>query len=217
MSRLKPLQQSHFQMKLIKDLGIIKKARYAIFECSICQSHNTVNCAAAKRRGINKCKSCSGKLNAITTHGETKTKLYRAYHSMKNRCSNVKHPHYKDYGGRGIIVSEEFDTYEKFRDWSLLNGHKDNLSIDRINNNGNYEPSNCRWTNMYVQACNRRGKSKTGYIGITMTKDKKYLVEIMIKSKNVFRKRFTNINNAVIARNDYIIKNNLPHVLNELS
>ena len=93
-------------------------------------------------------------------HGFYGTKLYRAWDAMKQRCLNVKHKFYKDYGGRGIKVCTEWldkDTgFAKFRDWSLSNGYTDNLEIDRINNGGNYEPSNCRWTTHTNNNRNRR-------------------------------------------------------------
>lgn len=91
------------------------------------------------------------------THGMTKTRLYSIWHDMKNRCFYQKDKSFEDYGGRGITVCEEWkNSFESFRDWSLLNGYSDNLTIDRINNDGNYDPSNCRWVTMKEQCSNRR-------------------------------------------------------------
>lgn len=76
---------------------------------------------------------------------------------MKNRCSNEIMDSYKYYGGRGISVCDEWvKSYESFHDWSMNNGYNDSLSIDRIDVNGNYEPSNCRWTTTLEQSRNRR-------------------------------------------------------------
>lgn len=89
------------------------------------------------------------------THGQTKTRLYNIWHDMNYRCSSQKHSSYKDYGGKGIIVCEEWrKSFEAFRDWALQNGYSDDLSLDRMNGNGNYFPENCRWATLIQQANN---------------------------------------------------------------
>ena len=80
---------------------------------------------------------------------------------MKRRCYNSKVPDYKYYGGRGIKVCEEWkDDFQKFADWAITHGYTDNLTIDRRNVNGDYEPSNCQWVTMAEQANNRRTSKK---------------------------------------------------------
>lgn len=89
-------------------------------------------------------------------------RLYRIWTGMKQRCYNPNCDNYPDYGGRGITICDEWlGNYEAFKDWALSHGYSDNLSIDRINVNGNYEPSNCRWATMKVQANNKRPKRRT--------------------------------------------------------
>ena len=91
------------------------------------------------------------------THGETKTHLYGIWSAIKTRCYNPNSKYYDSYGGRGITMCDEWrDSYEAFRDWANSRGDRQGLSIDRCNNNGNYEPSNCRWVDSVAQANNRR-------------------------------------------------------------
>lgn len=89
-------------------------------------------------------------------HGESGSKLHRTWCNMRYRCSNPNCKDYKNYGGRGITICDEWSSYENFRAWALDNGFADGLSIDRIDVNGNYEPSNCRWVSDKVQHNNTR-------------------------------------------------------------
>lgn len=106
-------------------------------------------------------------------HGKADLKnnrLYRTYHSIKCRCYNKNYAQYKDYGGKGIVVCEKWNNdYLSFEKWALENGYQDNLTIDRKDNNGNYEPDNCKWSTMEEQQNNKNnnrivtafGESKT--------------------------------------------------------
>lgn len=78
-------------------------------------------------------------------------KLYQVWYGMINRCKNTHHKFYHRYGGRGITVCEEWKNYETFAKWALESGYKEGLSLDRRNNDGNYEPLNCRWITMKKQ------------------------------------------------------------------
>lgn len=82
---------------------------------------------------------------AVKKHGCYQTKLYGVWQALKQRCLNPNHKSYHRYGGRGILLYPEWFDFVDFRDWALINGYKEGLSIDRVNNNGDYEPRNCQW------------------------------------------------------------------------
>ena len=104
----------------------------------------------------------------LKIHGERNTRLYGIWVNMRSRCNNTKNLDYKDYGGRGIVVCEEWDSsYVAFRDWAKSNGYSDDLTIDRIDVDGNYEPSNCRWATIKEQANNRRSNKMLTFNGET--------------------------------------------------
>lgn len=91
------------------------------------------------------------------THGMTGTKLYHTWWNMKARCFDPNNKKFDCYGGRGIVVCDEWkDSFENFMLWSISNGYSDELTIDRIDVNGNYEPSNCRWVAWKEQCRNKR-------------------------------------------------------------
>lgn len=92
-----------------------------------------------------------------TKHGKFNTRLYRTMHDMKQRCLNPNNKHYKHYGGRGIKIYDLWlEDFDAFYDWAINNGYNDNLTIERIDVNGNYEPNNCKWITINDQLKNTR-------------------------------------------------------------
>lgn len=121
----------------------------------ICQGCNKI----IKRRSDKKhqspfCRPCRGR-ETLTKHGDSYARLYKIWQGIKERCNNPKAFGYHRYGGRGITLCNEWIVYEKFSKWAKQNGYVNNLSIDRIDPNGNYEPNNCRWTTPLEQSHNR--------------------------------------------------------------
>lgn len=104
------------------------------------------------------------------THGGCGTRLYGIWKQIRGRCNAPSNERYFDYGGRGILLCTEWkESFESFRDWSLANGYSEELSIDRINVNGNYEPGNCRWATDEMQANNKRTNILYDYKGELLT------------------------------------------------
>lgn len=124
------------------------------------------SCGCLSRDARLKLGAKSGAERANYWHGGFGTKLYGVWAAMIRRCENPNQKYYPDYGGRGITVCEEWrKDFVVFRDWANSNGYKEGLTIDRIDVNGNYEPSNCRWVTMKVQAQNRRNTIKIFHDG----------------------------------------------------
>lgn len=115
--------------------------------------------------------SCGCNLNK-PIHNHSRDRIYRIWCSMKQRCNNSKSAWYSYYGGRGIKVCDEWNgrhSFVKFYEWAMNNGYNDELTIDRINNDGNYEPSNCHWITVKEQLKNRRNffvKNQYGTFGL---------------------------------------------------
>ncbi|OLS39106.1 hypothetical protein [Bacillus sp. MRMR6] len=99
------------------------------------------------------------------THCQSGTKLHYIWIEMRQRCQNPNHPRYELYGDRGIKVCEEWQSFEPFYSWAIENGYNEGLSIDRMNNDGNYESNNCRWANQSTQMGNTRRTKKIEYKG----------------------------------------------------
>lgn len=108
------------------------------------------------------------KSEKATTHGKRKTRLYRIWLGMRDRCTNVTSPNFQNYGGRGISVCAEWDDFQTFYQWAMANGYKPALTIDRLDVNGNYCPQNTRWATSIEQNRNRRNNHLLTYAGKTM-------------------------------------------------
>ena len=123
------------------------------------QSGNNKSCGCWNRKAI---------INRNTKHGESKTRLYKIWQGIKKRCYNKKSKRYMDYGGRGIVVCDNWLDWNNFKQWAIENGYTDEMSIERKNYNLNYEPYNCIWIPLPEQSKNRRSCNWITYNGCTL-------------------------------------------------
>lgn len=133
---------------------------YWICQCS-CGNMKSVRSDSLQNGAIKSCGCLKKETDAINlvknhSHKMSGSRLYGIWQGMKGRCNNPNDARYDRYGGRGIVVCEEWqNSFENFYNWAIQNGYSDELTIDRKDNDGNYEPGNCRWSSNQEQ-CNNR-------------------------------------------------------------
>lgn len=177
------------------DCGTIKEIKV-----SQVKSGDTVSCGCYGREMTSMRMKDNGKKGY-----DTKSRLYRIWSGIKVRCYNKNHKDYALYGAKGVRVCDEwFNNYTDFQEWSLVNGYADNLSIDRIDTNGNYEPSNCRWTTALIQGRNKKVKSNsgTGIRGVQKSSYGTYYAIIGDGKTNKYIGSYKTIEEATKARKD---------------
>jgi len=161
------------KLTAVKPVGNNKRGS-KIWLCK-CECGNTKEIVSSLLKSGNT-KSCGCIMKSIlenrnTVHGLAKKnrRLYNIWCRMRQRCNNSNSSDYDRYGGRGIDVCAEWSSFRSFYNWAINNGYESNLSIDRIDNNGNYQPSNCRWATNIKQARNKRNNHLITYKGETKT------------------------------------------------
>lgn len=144
------------------------------------------------------------------THGIAGSRIYRIWHGMKVRCYKKTNHKYKYYGAKGVIICKEWlDNPLKFKEWALSNGYSDDLSIDRIDNDGNYEPSNCKWSTNSEQGHNMGmfSHNTSGVKGVYFSnKSQKWIAQIKNNNKSIHLGSFDDIHSAEFSRKQAELK-----------
>lgn len=188
-----------FRLTAIRDVGKSKDG-HRLWEC-LC------DCGATKIESSHyllsgKAKSCgcwSSERTIMfnketkTKHGQRYTRLYNIWHGIKRRTSNPTDAGYKNYGGRGIYMCQEWhNDFASFHAWAMSNGYKEDLSIERIDNEGPYTPENCKWVTQKDQANNRRSSRYVEYMGKTLTLSQ-WATELGIPSARIYKRAQQNL------------------------
>jgi hypothetical protein len=187
-----------------------RKYRYGLFECQYCNKEFEAQSNNIKH-GL---KSC-GCLKGGNTHGLSHNQFYKTWKNMMGRCYNLKNKRYQSYGGRGISVCTDWQDLANFVSWAEST-YIEGMTMDRINNDGNYEPTNIRWADKTTQAVNQRiqKNNTSGFVGINWYKiTSKWVSKIKVNKVDINLGYFNSKEEAVQARDNYIIENNLPHKL----
>lgn len=171
--RHKDLTGQKFNMLTVKSFAFIRDS-HAYWNCVCDCGKESVVCASRLFRGTTKSCGCISReisrKRMTTKNGYSKTRIYRIFIGMKQRCYKDKAKDYPRYGGRGIKICDEWlQDSKNFVEWAKGHGYKETLSIDRIDVNGDYTPENCRWVSAKKQANNRRSNLFITYDGKTLS------------------------------------------------
>jgi len=168
----------------------------------------------------NRTRSCGCLLNdairaACVTHDMSSERLYSVWAGMMRRCENTSFTSFENYGGRGIKVCKERHDFMTFYAWAKPL-YSAGLQLDRIDNDGDYEPGNCRFVTPSINACNKRKRSsELNYTGVVRNR-KLFSARVNYENTKYHLGSFSTIKEAVMARNEFIVKNNFPHKLQEV-
>ena len=190
----------------------MQKATYGLFECQYCKKEFEARTTHIKSGNTKSCGCLSGE-----KHGLHQNKFYKTWYNMRDRCTNPKIKAYKNYGGRGITVCEEWLDVRNFVDWAEKTyPNIEGYTLDRIDNDKGYSPENCRWADRATQVINQRMRrtNTSGYVGICWNnKNNNWVAKIKSGDFFIYIGSFHTKEEAVQARDNYIIENKLPHKL----
>lgn len=171
----KDLKGKRFGEWIVLDLSEKNKYNQRLWKCKCsCGEIAEVTSGVLLGGYSRSCRDCAYKKKGENqkTHGMSRNRIYKIYQGVLNRCNNKNNYSFEHYGGRGIMVCDKWSGehgFENFYKWAIENGYSEELTIDRIDVNGNYEPDNCRWVDMKAQANNRRNNVSIMYNGKNQT------------------------------------------------
>lgn len=170
MSRFKQIDYTGKRFGRLLVLGIHHHSatRHTYVTCKCDCGKTTIVRASCLVQGVTRSCGCLEqelKTKNSTKHGMFGTRIYVIWSGMKRRCYDPKVEQYKNYGGRGISYCKEWEDFKNFYEWAKNNGYREDLTIDRIDTNGNYEPNNCRWIPQKEQHRNTRSNKILEYKG----------------------------------------------------
>ena len=189
-----------------------QKRTYGLFECQYCKKEFEAQTAHIKSGNTKSCGCLNGDAHGLTYHN-----FYKTWYNMIYRCNNPKIKAYKNYGGRGITVCEEWQDVTNFIAWAESTyPNIEGYTLDRIDNDKGYSPENCRWVDVTTQILNQRKRkdNTSGYVGVSWNnKNNNWMAKIKSGDFYIYIGSFPTIEDAVLARDNYIIENKLPHKL----
>ena len=204
---------------LLEDLGLMEynrnkhKVRHGKYQCSYCNNifiyatkyiHSTLSCGCVPS-------------DYNISHGLRSHRLYNTWRHMLCRCYDPKEKQYCDYGGRGIKACDEWKDIRNFVKWvEEKSNWEEGLTLDRINTNGNYCPENCTFSDRTLQSINQRMQSNntSGFVGVSWRESiQRWRARVQMYGKEKYIGQYKTLEEAVEARDKYIIDNNLPHPL----
>lgn len=192
---------------------------YVMWNCLCdCGKPSRVRSSAltSKKKSIScGCFSAESTAERVSTHRQSQSRIYTSYMAMKKRCTNPNDPHFHNYGGRGITVCGRWlESFENF--YADMGERPEGKTLDRIKNDLGYSPENCKWSTRKEQQLNRRHTGKTSvFRGVSWsTLYNCFKAQVRFNGKNKFIGNFKSEEEAALAFNGFVIKNNLPNMIN---
>jgi len=201
--KLIDISGQQFGRLTVRERAVNNKHGKSRWRCTCSCGNETVVDGNSLRQGNTQSCGCLQKERTTAykqKHGKSHLRIYSIWTSMRSRCSNQHHKDWQHYGGRGICVCPEWNcNFMSFYHWATVNGYSDNLTIDRIDVNGNYTPDNCRFVTQIQQQTNRR--NNTDFPGVSTNRhSNRYHARLIIHGKFVLQKTFKTKIEAIIAR-----------------
>ena len=192
-----------------------QRATFGLYECQYCGQEFEAQTKHIKNGHTRSCGCLIGK--QAGSHNLYYHRFYPTWNGVMQRCNNPKHKNYKYYGAREITVCEEWLDVRNFIIWAeSTHPNMEGYTLDRIDNDKGYSPENCRWADKSTQSINQRMRrtNTSGYIGIIWSEARlKWVSRISVEKKRIWLGEYKTIEEAILARDNYIIENNLPHKL----